>query len=273
MGRLRKVGKSIGSVASGIMLPLAFVPAKDTQTALSGNLGLLGIDAPIFQSLVAQYSAGGIGVLLVFWTAWAWLWPERIKLYNDAGEWSVSVDLGPGFQASETVEGGRRVARAFLQGCRFANLSETQARFIDVELKIPTTLSQMPIWTLSTSNTHQQPHREALKALDILPNGRFDRFLDQPIEIPPSGVVEGQIEFEVPNNALLQQYGFFNNLEIFKTEIVITERRSGLSKTFPIGSCYDAKKRMSYRGRVGKPEPVWRMRWNKAKEWCSYASG
>jgi hypothetical protein len=266
MALFRKLGRSVGSAGSAIALSAVLVPFSQLPAIVSENLAALGIDPDLFELPIVQGITVAMGLILTGWALWAWLAPERSGAAFDAVEqWSVSIYLGPGGMGVDRGTPGGFESFFILQGCRFANLSATQDRVLDIELKIPNKYGPPEFWTLSTTNTHRQPYREKLRNIGVEPATRFDRFLDLPIRIPPGAVVEGQIEFRVPDHPKIRAHGFWEMLDPFGTVATVIDQRSGQRRSLPSGFCYDALKGKAYRGRIGEPGRGWRARFRRLK--------
>jgi hypothetical protein len=144
--------------------------------------------------------------------------------------------------------------------CRFVNLSTTQARVIDVAITIPYFDRDKQPVTLSA--TRRLPIPDA-RIGPVLPD-RFDPLLTFPIRIEPNGVVEGRIEFEVPQGVE------GSDLDVFAATATVKEARSHLSRRIGADQeVYDAREARSYAGRIGEPRPVLGTRLRRWARWMT----
>ena len=234
---------------------LASVPLSTAKTVLTGNLKLLGIDAPAYlQTVAANRIMFAVGVVGLFVTLAILFRPRKRPDFNDVNTWPISVELGPHIAATQPPDG----LQIFVQGCRFSNLSTTQSRDLDIELRFPTLDPQKPIFVASTSNSDHRPTLERLKAEGgPIPNGRTMRWLDFPIRVGPNEVVEGQIGFDVQSLGRGHLLGSFDDtVRFLQYEATVIDRRTGQRKTFAVGECYDASLQRAYKGRIGEPRPM-----------------
>lgn len=255
---IRSAVRAGPGVVLALLVGAASLSPSDATSSLAGWWKLTGRTPPEWlnnPTIDGQVVAVGVA-LFVLWLVALFMTRERDGPdFDDVDEWSVSADLGNVM----CVQRGPKDLYVFKQGCRFANLSSSQAREIDVEMRVPTTHSGLPIWTLSTTNTFRFPYHEALgaKGIENAADHRFMRWLKVPIRIEPNGVVEGQIEFEIHHSKALEGLQIYEHVDFSAGEITLIDRRTGMRRTFRSDRCYDALKQRAYRGRVGQPE-TWR---------------
>jgi hypothetical protein len=120
--------------------------------------------------------------------------------FEKAKTWSVS------FEVAGVVSGGHSedVNYPFfllIHGCKFANMSVTQKRILDLKVVIRTNDPQLPEVTLDTENMPFAQYRKEFTdkgmAVDESVAGRKEALLQTPIVLEPNGFIEGTIEVDI----------------------------------------------------------------------------
>jgi len=122
-----------------------------------------------------------------------------------------------------------------IQSVRLINLSPTQRRVLDFELVLSTKVPEMEEIRLSTQMAHKSSYRETLEKQGFVNTMRGYNYLNFPIVVEPSSVVEGTIDFSVTDEivALNAKYGtIINWLALDKQSLIVTEHISGVVRTF-----------------------------------------
>jgi hypothetical protein len=151
--------------------------------------------------------------------------------------WTVSFTFGN----FVSIMGDNPTSYAGIQGCRFANISTTQPRVLDVSIFIPTDDPKTPPIHLTTLSG-ERPHTRALASIGAAKEGRLIGSIPYPIEVPPGAVVEGELEFAI-HPEIVQR--ILHNREMpwinfFQSKITVHEHRSKRQITVRAGQGYNA---------------------------------
>ena len=190
-----------------------------------------------------------VGIIVLFSViayiaAVVWTGKKATQDFEAVEEWSVSIDLGHMASSHEN----RKRSRYIRDMCRFVNHSHAQARVIDITISIPYIDKRKQPVLLSA--TRRLPIEDT-RIGPIVP-ARYDPFLSFPIRIEANGLVEGRIEFAIPQEGVDS-----DDLNLLGARATIVESRSHQTRTVAEGEVYDALKRKGYRGSLGAPHPVW----------------
>lgn len=122
-----------------------------------------------------------------------------------------------------------------IHSVRLINLSPTQRRVLDFELVLSTKVSEVEEIRLTTQMPHKSSYREALERQGFVNTMRGYNYLNFPVVVEPSSVIEGTIDFSVTDEivALNAKYGtIIDWLALDKQSLIVTEHISGVVRTF-----------------------------------------
>ena len=163
------------------------------------------------------------------------LFGRRVNDFEKVENWTVSFRFGPFVGAF-----GSDISYIGIQQCRFTNVSTTQRRVLDLSLSAPTNDPTMPRVFLTTE-AGGRPYTERLEAIGLAKEGRIFGTLGNPIELEPSAVLEGEVEFELHSDIAQRcaRKGL-TWINFRKGRITVHEHRSGRHMTIKAGEAYDA---------------------------------
>jgi hypothetical protein len=190
---------------------------------------------------VARFS--GLVLLLLFIAAssdiwWSWIAALDKSLtsrawMDDLTGWSVSIETAPVFHfipAKKIV---------VFQQFRLVNVSTKYNRIVDLEINVPPDGDAVPGMTFKTEFYRDSGYRQVLKEAGK-DASRGWAFLTSPIELRPGQLVEGQIDFILPDYAIEIAAKNPEEFRLNAATVTAIDRISGGRITILLGESYNA---------------------------------
>jgi hypothetical protein len=165
--------------------------------------------------------------------------------FENVATWSVSFEAVALLSASSPSDGTLPFYLA-LHRCRFTNLSVSQKRILDLELRIPTSDPTREVLLLKTENMPFQEYRKLLTDKGIQVDegalGRSQSLLKTPIYLEPGQLIEGTVEFDIHDDYVKQKMrdASFSWLRLEDATVSLTDQRTGMTKSIKLNHAYNA---------------------------------
>lgn len=238
---LKHVGLIVGGlIATAFFIDLLLHVAKDWRGGKTMTAQDVVSAALIAISLSSVVAVGGL--------IWQWMWPseEKVAIVDSApskpwtdevSEWSVSIETLPLFRFIPDKK------IVVFQQFRLVNVSTTHKRIIDLEIVVPPNGDLAPGMSFKTEFYRESGYRQMLKEAGTEISSRGWAFLDSPIELQPGQMVEGQIDFILPDSIVPVVIADPTRLRMESTTISVIDRISGNRLELLLGEHYNAIKR------------------------------
>ncbi|MGE0008849.1 MAG: hypothetical protein AB7S92_25120 [Parvibaculaceae bacterium] len=187
----------------------------------------------------------GSVLLLLFGAASSDLWQSWITSLgkdvvasrpwtDDLLDWSVSIETVPAFHFIPDKK------IVVFQQFRLVNVSTKYNRVVDLEINVPPEGDAVPGMIFKTEFYRDSGYRQVLKEAGKDAASRGWAFLSSPIELLPGQLVEGQIDFILPDYAVEIAANRPEDFHLNAATVTAIDRISGERITLLFGESYNA---------------------------------
>ena len=175
--------------------------------------------------------------------------PTESKLWaDDVLDWSVSIETLPLFHFIPEKK------IVVFQQFRLVNVSAKHKRIIDLEISVPPNGDIAPGVTFKTEYYRDSGYRQILKEAGKENRSRGWEFLSSPIELQPGQLVEGQIDFILPDSIIPIVAADPTRLRMESTTVTAIDRISGNKFELLLGEHFNALKGVKSDPRLSAPK-------------------
>ena len=153
---------------------------------------------------------------------------------DEISDWSVSIETLPLFRFIPDKK------IVVFQQFRLVNVSTKYKRIIDLEISVPPEGDRVPGMIFKTEYYKDSVYRQMLKEAGKENKSRGWVFLNSPIELQPGQLVEGQIDFILPDPIISILNSDPDGLRIGATTITVIDRISGNKLELLFGEHFNA---------------------------------